>query len=107
MRKTIDYYVTYSGECPFRSWFEKLDRNTRIVVDGYIARVSMGGSKKNIKSLKDGLYEIRIFYGSGIRVYFGKDGDKLMLLLIGGAKGSQKADIKKAKSYWRNYVQTK
>ena len=107
MKKTIEYYVTESGDRPFLSWFEKLDRKTQLIVNGYIVRVASGASKKNIKPLKGGLFEIRIFYGPGLRVYFARDGEKIILLLIGGDKGSQKADIKKAKSYWRDYVQTK
>ena len=53
------------------------------------------------------LFEIKIPHGPGLRVYFGEDGDKIILLLVGGDKRSQSRDIKKAKEYWSNYVKQK
>ena len=55
------------------------------------------------KAVGEGVYELRFFFGSGYRVYFGKSGDKLILLLCGGNKSSQQRDIKKAKHYWNDY----
>ena len=69
-------------------------------MDRYIQRVAQGGAKKSIKSLKGGLFEIRIPYGSGLRVYFGEKGKKFILLLIGGDKKTQRRDIQKAREYW-------
>lgn len=60
---------------------------------------------KNVRALKGGVFEIKIDRGPGYRVYFGEDGKFLILLLIGGDKGSQDQDIKKAKEYWRLYAQ--
>jgi len=59
----------------------------QIIVDRFVQRVGQGGAKKSIKSLKDGVFEIKIPFGPGLRVYFGEDGDQLILLLIGGDKG--------------------
>ena len=106
-RKKINYYVTKSGKKPFLDWFYKLDTRLRATVTDYIERVAESGTKRNIKSLKDGVYEIRIFHSSGLRVYFGEDGDNIILLLVGGDKSSQKSDILKAKRYWRDYAQKK
>lgn len=99
--KSIDYYVTSSGKTPFLEWMNKLDMNSEIVVDRYIQRVAQGSAKKSIKSLKGGLFEIRIPYGGGLRVYFGEEGKKLILLLIGGDKKTQRRDIQKAREYWK------
>ena len=63
--------------------------------------------KNPSKSLKDGVFEIKIPFGPGLRIYFGEDGDQLILLLIGGDKGSQKKDIAKAKEYWSDYGKQK
>ena len=65
--------------------------------------MARGGSKKSIKALKDGIFEIKITYGPGFRVYFAKDGDELIILLIGGDKKTQIRDIDKAKKLWRSY----
>ena len=107
LKRNIEYYVTSSGEKPFIKWLEKLDKKTRIIVITYIDRLADGGTTKNLKPLKDGVYEIKIFYGPGLRVYFAEDGEKIILLLIGGDKKSQNSDIKKAKEYWRDYAQKK
>jgi len=65
--------------------------------------VAQGGAKKSIKSLKDGVFEIKIPYAGGLRIYFGEDKQKVILLLIGGDKKTQQRDIRKAKEYWRGY----
>jgi len=61
------------------------------------------GNYGDYKSLKDGVLELRLMYGSGYRVYFGEDGDKLVVLLVGGDKSTQAQDIEKAKIYWKEY----
>ncbi|MDE0518285.1 MAG: type II toxin-antitoxin system RelE/ParE family toxin [Bdellovibrionales bacterium] len=98
--RSIEYYVTSSGKAPFLEWMNKLDMNSQIIVDRYIQRVAQGGAKKSIKNLKGGLFEIKIPYGSGLRVYFGEEERKLILLLMGGDKKKQKRDIQKAHEYW-------
>ena len=106
-KKTIEYYETETGESPFLNWLNKRDVKTKAIVVKYINRVANGESTKNIKPLKDGVFEIKIFYGPGLRVYFAEDGENIILLLIGGNKSSQNSDIKKAKTYWRSYDRKK
>lgn len=101
--KTVHYYVTKNDKAPFVEWIYKLDIKSQVVVDRIIQRMATGGAKKSIKNLKDGVFEIKIPHGSGLRVYFGEDGDKIIILLLGGNKKTQSGDIKKAKVYWRNY----
>ena len=88
--KGVGYYETSSGKSPFLDWINSLDIKNQVIVDRYIQRVAQGGAKKSIKSLKDGVFEIKISHSSGIRVYFGMDGTIIILLLLGGDKGSQK-----------------
>ncbi|WP_136872086.1 type II toxin-antitoxin system RelE/ParE family toxin [Desulforhopalus sp. IMCC35007] len=52
----------------------------------------------------EGVSELRMFFGAGYRVYFGEDAENIVVLLCGGDKGSQAQDIKKAKAYWREYL---
>ena len=54
-----------------------------------------------------GIIEIRMDFGKGYRVYCGEDGNALIVLLIGGDKGSQEKDIEKALEYWRGYHEQK
>ena len=66
------------------------------------SRSSRGG-KKNIRALGDGVFEIKIKFGAGLRVYFAEEGKTILLLLAGGDKSTQKSDIKRAKKYWTEY----
>jgi len=61
------------------------------------------GHYGNNRSVGSGVRELRFFFGAGYRVYFGEDGDTIVILLCGGEKDSQRRDIQKAKSYWKEY----
>ena len=98
--KKINLFQTNSGRFPFVEWIEAQEVKTQIVVDRFLKRVAVGGAKKSIKSLGDGVFEIKIPYKSGLRIYFAEDGDRIIILLIGGDKRTQKRDIMKAKKYW-------
>ena len=65
------------------------------------------GNLSNVKSIGEGVLEYRIDFGPGYRVYFGRDGEVLVILLTGGTKKRQQRDIEAAKEYWRDYKQTK
>ncbi|MDE0151591.1 MAG: type II toxin-antitoxin system RelE/ParE family toxin [Bdellovibrionales bacterium] len=101
--KRVQYFVTENGVSPFENWFNKLDDVTQAIVVRNIQRFAQGGAKKSIRALRDGIFEIKIPYGPGYRVYFTKLEKDLILLLIGGDKKSQNRDIAKAKKHWRNY----
>lgn len=94
-----------NGREPFEEWMNELPPKTRAIIDLHIDRVAMGGSKKNVKHLKEGVFEIKIDYGPGHRVYFGELKENLILLLVGGDKDSQLRDILRAKKLWREYAQ--
>lgn len=101
--KQIEVYQLKSGKEPFTEWLLSLDKKTEMYIDNYITRVAKGGSKKHIRNLGDGVSEIKMPKGPGYRVYFGEVENTIILLLIGGDKGSQKQDILKAKKYWSDY----
>ena len=99
----IKEYLTSDGKCPFSEWLEKLrDRQARAIIRKRINRVRQG-SLGDSKSVGGGVFEFRIDFGAGYRVYFGQDGNTIVVLLCGGDKGSQDADIKRAKQYWKDY----
>lgn len=81
-------------------WFKEYSSQVRIA--RRIDRME-SGNYGDFKSLRDGVFELRLLFGSGYRVYFAEDGNKVVLLLMGGDKSSQKNDIQKAKEYWNEY----
>lgn len=93
---------------PFTNWLRTLDPVNRARILKRIERFELGGfgDHKALKGLPS-IFEARFFFGTGYRVYFGKDGAKVILLLFGGDKKSQKKDTSIAKGYWRNYCKKK
>jgi putative addiction module killer protein len=106
--REIRNYITPDGRAPFKEWLNSLqDKKTQTVVLNRLNRVQLGNFG-DCKHLGEGVYELRIHYGSGYRVYFGDLEGIIVLLLCGGTKRSQSKDIKRAKEYWlelgnRNY----
>ena len=101
--KTILTYVKADGSAPFNDWLENLkDRKARAIVRTRINRIRLG-NLGDCKSVGEGVSELRIKFGAGYRVYFGQEGDTIIILLSGGDKSSQDKDIKQAKTYWQDY----
>ncbi len=99
----LEEYTTDDGRTPFSDWLRKVrDRNARVRVRVRLDRLSLG-SFGDCKSLGDGLHELRIDHGPGYRVYFGRVGDRIVLLLCGGSKKTQTRDIEVAQSFWQDY----
>ncbi len=103
MELDIEVYETVNGKRPFEIWLREVrERSTRVQVLTRLDRLKLGNFG-DCKSLQEGVYELRVHYGPGIRVYYGKIGSKVILLLCGGDKGSQNRDIAKAKEYLKDY----
>lgn len=103
MEIEIEFYITPSGRNPFDDWFESLrEMHTKSKILTRLARLKLGNFG-DCKSLGDEIAELRIHYGPGIRIYYSKVGNKVILLLCGGDKGSQSRDIDKAKEYLKEY----
>lgn len=91
-----------SGRSPFADWFDGLDSVTAARVDRYIRRLESGNFGA-AKVLDAGVSELRLDFGPGYRVYFGRDGKTLIILLGGGSKRRQNADIAAALVRWKRY----
>jgi putative addiction module killer protein len=103
----IDYYVTADGQRPFKEWLENLrDIQGRARVRVRLDRARLGNLGDNC-SVGEGVHELRIDYGPGYRIYFGLEGKRLVLLLLGGDKSSQSKDITKAKKFWEDHQRSK
>jgi putative addiction module killer protein len=97
-------YLTESGQNPFRKWLEGLrDRQARAKIRVRLNRVRLGNFGDS-KSVGRGVSELRIPYGPGYRVYFGRKGNKVVILLYGGHKKTQSKDIALAQEYWNDYL---
>jgi putative addiction module killer protein len=95
-----------AGNSPFAEWFNSLDAVTAARVDKYIRRLEVGNFGAT-KSLDKGVFELKLDFGPGYRVYFGRDGKTIIILLGGGSKRRQSADIAAAIERWKRYKQTK
>ena len=102
----IRYYVAPSGLQPFAVWFADLEPVARAKVTRAIVRLEQGNFS-NVKTVGEGVLEYRIDFGPGYRVYFGRDGEALVILLTGGTKKRQQRDIDAAHAYWQDYKQSK
>ena len=101
----VEIYETTSGKRPCEEWCKDMrEMHTRAKILTRIDRLKMGNFG-DCKTLQDGVCELRIHYGPGIRIYYGKIGTKLILLLCGGDKGSQEKDITKAKEYFKDWAE--
>lgn len=95
-------YVDDENQCPFRQWIESL--NNPAATRAAIATARMEeGNLGDHHGVGQGVFEHRIHSGPGYRIYFGRDGDKLIVLLGGGTKRRQNRDIKNAQRIWAAY----
>jgi len=99
----IRRYLTASGRDVFGEWLSKLkDIRTRAKIVARIDRLSLGNFG-DCKALREGLFELRIDWGPGYRVYYALMGRACVLLLCGGDKRKQSSDIKRALEYLNDY----
>ena len=99
-------YQTSDGKSPFAEWFNAINPIAAAKVRVALLRMEQGNFS-NAKGVGAGIQEFRIDFGPGYRVYFGKDGDQLVILLAGGTKKRQQKDIEAAKARWQDYKQRK
>lgn len=101
--RELEIYETSDGRFPFEDWLNSLkDITARSLIRKRLTRIRLG-NMGNARNLGDGVWELKIDFGPGYRVYYGEDGPKIVVLLIGGDKGTQPRDIQKAKAYWEDY----
>jgi putative addiction module killer protein len=101
----VRYYVSGQGS-PFADWFAELEPIARAKVTTALARIEQG-NLSNVKPVGSGVLEFKIDFGPGYRVYFGRDGDVLVILLCGGTKKRQQRDIERAIVSWQDYKRHK
>jgi putative addiction module killer protein len=103
---TAKEYVDRVGRSPFHEWFVDLHSPEAARVTGAIVRMEQGNFG-NVKGVGQGVFEYVLNFGPGYLIYFGKDGDQIIILLGGGTKKRQQNDIHLAIARWRDFKQRK
>jgi len=102
----VQEYIAADGSCPYEKWFNSLNSQVAAKVAIAITRISQG-NLSNVKGLRGGLHEYRIDFGPGYRIYLGRDGQRIIILLGGGTKKRQRQDIRSALKLWQEYKNRK
>ena len=99
-------YLDREARSPYGVWFDRLNAQAASKVATALTRLA-AGNISNVKGVGAGLFENKIDFGPGYRVYFGKDGETLVILVGGGTKKRQQLDIDTALAYWQEYKRRK
>jgi len=99
-------YLAADGSSPYAKWFNDLNAPAAAKVAIAVTRMAQG-NLSNTKSVGGGIQEYRIDFGPGYRIYFGRDGERLVILLGGGTKKRQQDDIRRAQALWADYRRRK
>jgi putative addiction module killer protein len=99
---TLENTSTQLGRSPFATWLRALNVHAAAKVATALERLA-DGNLSNVKAVGNGVLEFKIDFGPGYRLYFGRDGDRLIILLAGGTKKRQQGDIRQAKANWEDY----
>ena len=102
IRESLDV----NGRSPYAKWFDVLNAPAAAKVAVALVRMEQGNFS-NVVGVGAGVFEYRLDFGPGYRIYLGKDGETLIILLGGGTKKRQQKDIEAAKSLWKQYKQRK
>ncbi len=102
----IREYRDPGGRSPFAEWRSRLDTAARRKISVSLYRLGLGNFS-NVKGVGSGVFESKVNFGPGYRMYFGKDGEEIVILLGGGTKQRQQSNIAQAISRWEDYKQRK
>lgn len=100
--KQIKIYKNIRGKSPFLEWFNSLDKKHRELISARIDRI-FEGNLGDYKQIDTDIFELKLHFSSGYRIYFAQDGKIIIILLCGGDKSSQSRDILKAKNFYNDY----
>jgi putative addiction module killer protein len=102
----IREFLDTNGRSLYAAWFDSLNAEAAAKVTTAVTRISLGNFS-NVEGVGSGVFEYKLDFGPGYRIYFGKDGDKLVILLGGGMKKRQARDISAAVANWQDYKRRK
>jgi len=96
-------FLARDGTSLYRNWLKTLDLSIRARVQARVLRFELGNLGDH-KSIGDGVWEARLDFGPGYRLYFGKLGSSVVVLIVGGDKRSQPRDVASAKRAWAEFL---
>ena len=99
-------YLDAAGRSPYAEWFDSLNAQAAAKVAIAVTRLAQGNFS-NVRGVGSGVMEYKLDFGPGYRIYFGRDGDRLVILIGGGTKKRQQNDIHSAIARWEDYKQRK
>lgn len=99
-------YEDEAGNYPYSKWFASLNAQAALRVRTAVARME-SGNFSNVRGVGQGVSEYKLDFGPGYRIYFGRDGEELVILLGGGTKKGQNRDIEFAQALWKDYKRRK
>ncbi len=99
-------YVDGEGRSPFAKWLRAINVQAAAKVATALERIA-DGNLSNVKPVGSSVLEYKIDFGPGYRIYFGRDGNRLVILLGGGTKKRQQEDVRQAKANWADYRKRK
>lgn len=102
----VKEYLTQGGKNPYREWLGTLDTSIQQRIQARVLRLE-SGNLGDSKVVGEGVFEARLDFGPGYRLYYGREGQTLVLLLCGGDKSTQRKDIQQAKDFWQLYRENK
>jgi len=102
MSYRVEEYLREDGTSPYEEWFLGLDTNAAAKITTVKYKMEMG-NLSNVKWFR-GIGEYRLDWGPGYRIYIGRDGERLIILLGGGTKKGQQKDIERAIAIWKEYA---
>ncbi len=102
----VQEYINAEGKNPFAKWFAGLNVQAAAKITAVLEKIA-NGNLSTVEGVGGGVFEYKLDWGPGYRVYFGKDGEKLVILVGGGTKKRQSSDIEAAKGYWAEYKKRK
>lgn len=101
--RKLKIYQTSDGKAPFEKWFNSIkDQKTRAKIKTRLDRAEEGNLGE-YRSVGQGVFELKINFGPGYRIYYGLEGDEIVIILCGGDKSTQQNDVLKAQQYWADY----
>jgi putative addiction module killer protein len=106
-RRELYYFEEPKGRYPYREWLASLKDSVTIArLDVRLTKLILGNFGKH-RSVGEGVIELKEDFGPGYRIYVGEDGPRIVVILCGGDKSRQTADIQRAKDYWKQYKSRK
>jgi putative addiction module killer protein len=105
IEKTLLNYIAPNGKEPFEEWLKKIkDKVIRARIRRRLDKLSLG-HYGDVKAIEGGIFELRLSFGAGYRIYFAEVEKIIIVLLCGGDKSTQVRDIKRAKEYWQELIE--